>query len=97
MIPNPQTLEIHINVRRLLERNTAEHGRGLGLWFESHVLSLPLASNWQKIGELIECFGVLRSFDKEVFLKNASILSCFVRLKSVLLNLLVFLTCMVEA
>ena len=46
-------------------------------------------SNWQKISRLIVCyFYVVRSFEKEVFLEYSRILSCLVRLKSVLFNLL---------
>ena len=45
------------------------------------------ASNWQKISELIDCFCVVYSFEKD-FLENSRILSCFVQLKSVLFDLL---------
>ena len=46
------------------------------------------ASKWHKLSELIVCFYVVRSLEKDNFLKNLHILSCFVQLKSVLFNLL---------
>ena len=48
---------------------------------------LLLASKWQKISKLIVYFCVVHSFEKEDFLENSCILSCFVQLISILLNL----------
>ena len=47
-----------------------------------------VASNWHKISELIVCFGLVSSFEKEDFLENSRILSCFIQLKSVVFSLL---------
>ena len=46
------------------------------------------ASNRQKRSELIDCFCVVRSFNKEDFPENLRIFSCFSQSESVLLNLL---------
>ena len=51
--------------------------------------SLP-ASNWPRLSELIVCFcfSCCMELEEEDFIKNLHVLSCFVRLKSILFNLL---------
>ena len=43
---------------------------------------------WHKLSEPIVCFSVWLSLEKEDFFENLHVLSCFVRLKSILFNLL---------
>ena len=60
--------------------------------FRKHPIIQPKTlyrwSNWQKISELIVCFCVVCSFEKEDFLESSRILSTFAQLKTVLYNIL---------
>ena len=59
----------------------------ISLWNNAPPASFQ-APKWQKLSKFIVYFCVVRSFEKEDFLENARILSCFAQFKSVLFNIL---------